>query len=145
MTGKLRTEVDCGGRFEVSTAIFDRQFVSSTRPAVIVEGAFTQNEMIVVKIESGRVVEEDLSHLTVKGVVVDVDFEIKLLERSMYCFPEFKKPLFTGKAIRLQENLVFAVMDHIVRQMLGLRMLAYMLIHRSLYAPETGISATLAK
>src|SRR5215469_1476917 len=99
MAGELRTNVYCGGCLEVSTAIFDRQFVSGARPAVIVEGAFAQNEMIVVEVESRRVVEEHLAHLTVKGVVVEVDFEIKLLERSVHCFPEFEKPLLASKAI----------------------------------------------
>src|ERR1700751_2737305 len=143
MAGELRTNVDRGGRLEVSTAIFDRQFVSGARPAVVVEGAFAQNEMIVVEVESRRVVEEGLAHLAVKGVVVEVDLEIKLLERSVHGFPEFEKPVLAGKAIRLQENLVFTVMDHIVRQMLGLRMLANMLVHSSVPGAEAGISAIL--
>src|SRR5262249_36632783 len=109
------------------------------------EGALAQNKMMVVEVESRRIVEEDLACLAVKGVIVEVDLEIKLLERSVHGFPEFEEPVLAGKAIRLQENLVFAVMDHIVRQMLGLRMLAYMLIHRFLCAAEAGISATLTE
>jgi hypothetical protein len=101
--------------------------------------------MMVVEVESRRVVEEDFADLAVKGVVVEVDLEIQLLERSTYGFPEFEKPFLAGKAIRLQENLVFAVMDHIVPQMLGLRMLANMLVHRSLCAVEARISATLTE
>src|SRR6516165_9244958 len=130
MAGELRTDVHRCGRLEVSTAIFERQFVSGARPPVVVEGAYAQNEMLVVEIESRRVVEENFAHLAVKGVVVEVNLEIKLLERSVHGFPEFEEPVLAGKVIRLQENLVFAVMDHIVRQMFGLKILADMLVHR---------------
>src|SRR5215471_14882963 len=120
MTGELRTDLDRGGRLEVITAILDRQFVSGARPAVVVKSAFAQDEMMVVEVESRRVVEEDLAHLAVEGGVVEIDLELKLLERSVHDLPEFEEPIPAGKAIRLQENLILAVMDHIVRQMLGL-------------------------
>src|SRR5215470_3883396 len=101
MAGELRPDVNCGGRLEVITAILDCQFMSGAWPAVIVEGAFAQNEMIVVEVELRRVVKEDFTDLAVKGVVVDIDLKLKLLEGSVHRFPECEEPVLVGEAIRL--------------------------------------------
>ena len=44
-------------------------------------------------------------------------------------FPKLQEATFTREAIRLEQDLVLAVMDHVVGQVLSLVMLAYVLVH----------------
>src|SRR5271163_4747070 len=114
MPGEIGPDIDPGRGAQVGTAKLDRQFVIRARPAVIVKGALSKDKMIVVEVKAGGIVKQDLPHLAVKGLVIEVDLEVKFLQGPVHCFPKIKEAFLAGKAIRLQQNLVFAVVNYIV-------------------------------
>jgi hypothetical protein len=85
--------------------------------------------MVVVKVEVRRIVEEHFTNLAVKALLVDIDFETQLLDGFSHVFPELQETTFAREAIGLEQDLVLAVMDHVVGQVLSLGMPAYVLVH----------------
>src|SRR5215469_1788882 len=100
-------------------------------PALIVKGTFSKDEMVVVEVEGRRIVEKHLADLTMEGLLVKIDLELQLFGRSFHIFPEFEKVALAREPIWLKQDFVFAVMNYVVAQMLGLRVLAYVLVHCS--------------
>src|SRR5258708_40252243 len=95
--------------------------------------------MVVVEVEVRRIVKKHFTNLAVKALLVDIDFETELLDRFSHVFPKLQEATFTREAIRLEQDLVLAVMDHVVGQVLSLVMLAYVLVH-SLFSRAWGTS-----
>src|SRR5215469_11737941 len=93
-------------------------------PALIVKGAFSKDEMVVVEVEAGRIVEEHLADLTVEGILVKIDLEVELFGRFFHIFPERQKVALAPEPLGFKQDFVFAVMNYVVWQMLGLRVLA---------------------
>ena len=87
--------------------------------------------MVVIEVEGGRIVEKHLADLTVEGMLVKIDLEIQLFGRFFHIFPELQKVALAREPLRLKQDFVFAVMNYVVGQMLGLRLLAYVLVHSS--------------
>src|ERR1700733_13535089 len=127
---QLRAHVDGGGGREVRRAEFEGQLVIGTRPTLLVESAFSKNEVVIVKVELRGVVEQHLANLAVARMLVVIHFDMKFLESLSDCIPEFEEAFFAGEPIGLKQNLILAVMNYITCQMLGFFMLAYVLVHR---------------
>src|SRR6266436_321045 len=85
--------------------------------------------MVVVEVEVRRIVKKHFTNLAMKALLVDINFETELLDRFSHVFPKLQEATFTREAIRLEQDLVLAVMDHVVGQVLSLVMLAYVLVH----------------
>ena len=85
--------------------------------------------MVVVEVEVRRIVKEHFTNLAVKALLVDIHFETEFLDGFSHVFPELQEATFAREAIRLEQDLVLAVMDHVVGQMLSLGMFAYVLVH----------------
>src|SRR5207249_4675396 len=97
--------------------------------------------MVVVEVEVRRIVKQHFTNLAVKALLVDIDFETEFLDRFSHVFPKLQEATFTREAIRLEQDLVLAVMDHVVGQVLSLGMLAYVLVHSLFSRPrETSLS-----
>ena len=94
--------------------------------------------MVVVEVEGGRIVEKHLADLAVEGTLVNIDFEMQLFGRFFHIFPELQKVALARESLRLKQDFVFAVVNYVVGQMLGLRMLAYVLVHLLHHAPMIG-------
>jgi hypothetical protein len=110
--------------------------VIGPRPPFVVKSALSKDEMVVVEVKVRRIVKEHFTNLAVKSMPVDIDFEIELLDGFAHVFPELQETTFAREAIRLEQNLVLAVMDHIVGQVLSLGMLAYVLVHSLFSRPR---------
>src|SRR5712672_1040397 len=97
--------------------------------------------MVIVEVEVRRIVKKHFTNLAVKALLVDIDFETEFLDGFSHVFPELQEATFAGEAIRLEQNLVLAVVDHVVGQVLSLGMLAYVLVHSLFSRPrETSLS-----
>jgi hypothetical protein len=70
--------------------------------------------MVVVEVEVRRIVKEHFTNLAVKSLPVDIDFEIELLDGLFHVLPEVQEATFAREAIRLEQNLVLAVMDDVL-------------------------------
>jgi hypothetical protein len=87
--------------------------------------------MVIEKVEIRRVVKQHFTNLAVERLIIDIDLEIQFLGGFLHVLPELHKSAFTRKTIRLEQDLILAVMDHIVRQVLSLGMLAYVFVHKA--------------
>src|SRR5882757_624432 len=123
--------VDRRRGFQIRCAEFERQLVIGPRPSLVVEGALSQDEMIVVEIKLRRVIEKHFPHLAVEGMIVDLHLDTELLQSLGRRSPKFEEAVFARKAIWFEQDFVFAVMNDVFRKVLGIRMLAYMFIHVS--------------
>src|SRR5271155_1811719 len=141
--------INARGCLEVWCAELERQLMTGAGPSFVIVSALTQNEMVVVEVEFRSVVEQHLTHLAVECVLVHIDLDMELLESLGGCLPEFDEAMFAGKAIRLQQNLVLAVMNHVGCEVLGVRMLAYVCVHGShgtpIYSSKLCIASRSAK
>src|SRR5579885_196263 len=129
VSGGKRPHVHGGGILQVGASVLDREFVIGARPSIVVERSFPENEMIVVKVEVGSVVEENLADLAVEGVVIDIDLEIEFLDGLIDGLPELHEAFLAGEAVGLKQDLVLAIVDYIVGEVPGIGMLAYVLVH----------------
>jgi hypothetical protein len=62
-------------------------------------------------------------------VLVDIHLDVEFFESFGCFFPKFEKAILAGKPIGLQQNFVLAVVNHVVGEMPGFRMFAYVLVH----------------
>ncbi len=99
------------------------------RPSLIVEGALSQNEVVVVEVKLRSVIEEHFPNLAVECVIGDVHLDVELLKSPGRSFPKFKEAILAGKPIGLQQNFVLAVVNYVAGEMLCFSMLAYVLVH----------------
>src|SRR5208282_4403088 len=127
-----RTHVNPGRVTQVRAAVLDSQLVIRARPSLFIKGALSKNEVVVVQVEVRGVIKQHLANLAVERVVSHVNLEVEFLHGRVHRVPELHEALFVGETIGLQQNLVLTVVDYIVRQMLGFRMFAQVLIHRDL-------------
>ena len=51
-------------------------FVIGAWPAFVVKGALSKDKMAVIEVEAWRIVEQHLTNLAMKGILVDVDLEM---------------------------------------------------------------------
>jgi len=127
-------------RTELRGPVFEGQLVARTGPSLVVKSPLSQNEVVVVEVKLRGVIEEHLPNLTVECVLVEVYFKTEFLESLGRGLPKLEKTILARKPIGLQQNLVFAVMNHVGGEMLGFGMLAYVLFHGSNcpYSEELG-------
>src|ERR1700689_1040426 len=123
--------INSRGCLEVWCAELEGQLMTGAGPSFVIVSALTQNEMVVVEVEFRSVVEQHLADLAVECMLVHIDLDVELLESLGGGLPEFDEAMLAGEAIRLQQNLVLAVMNYIGREVLGVRMLAYVCVHGS--------------
>ena len=74
--------------------------------------------MMVVEVELRRVVKEHFPDLAVEGVAFGIHLQAELPDGLVRVFPKFEKAALAGKPIGLQQNLVFAVVNDVVGEML---------------------------
>ena len=83
--------------------------------AVMVEGAFSQDEAVIVELEVRRVVKDHFALMRLDRFIHLAELDAERLGRVMREFPEFVKRLLVGKQIRLQQQLVLAKLNLIRR------------------------------
>jgi hypothetical protein len=98
-------------------------------PSLVVEGALSQNEVVVVEVKLRSVIKEHFPNLAVECVIVDIHFDVKFLKSFGCCPPEFEETILARKPIWLQQNFVLAVMNYIAGDVLRFGMLTYVLVH----------------
>src|SRR4029453_11430940 len=85
------------------------------RPAVAVRRAPAENERRLVESESGRVVEEYLAQPILLRNVLARDGHVEIVRDAAHHLAELMEAVRRGEALRLQDELVFAVLDGIER------------------------------
>ena len=110
------------GRGSTASATFfvrmpklDHQLVTRVGRAVMIEGAFSQDEAVIVELEVRSVVEDHFALMRLDRLVHLAELDAQRLGRVMREFPEFVKRLLVGKQVRLQQQLVFAILNLIRR------------------------------
>src|SRR6202046_1098422 len=90
---------------------FDHQLVPRVGRAMMIEGAFPQDEAVIVELEMRSVVEDHVALMRLERLADLADLDTDRLGRMMRQFPEFVERLLVGKPARLQQQLVFAILN----------------------------------
>jgi len=77
----------------------------------MIEGAFSQDEAVVVQLEVRRVVEDHFALMRLDRFVHLAELDANRLGRVMREFPEFVERLLVGKPVRLQQQLVLTELN----------------------------------
>src|ERR1700722_5387055 len=129
MTTQLWPHINRRRGLQLWRTIFESQLMARPWPSLIVKRTLTQNEMIIVEVELRRVIKEHLPDLTIKRMPIGFYFQPELRHGLARVFPKFQKGAFAGEAFGLQQNLVFPIVNYILRQMTGFLMFTYVLMH----------------
>ena len=102
-------------RLEIRVTEFEGQLRNPLWPAALVVRAQTQDKVVFIKCEILRVVEKYLPHIALKSVLSLLHLHIKLLRRLSHDAPKIHECVRGGEMLRLQNNLILAILNLILR------------------------------